>query len=74
MYICKMILVKLRQSLPTLKFEASIVNISVDKYLRGTLKTFIIIDPSPGVWLTGDLTNHNAEAAILFDKQTRQES
>jgi len=25
------------------------------------------------VWLTGDMTNHNAESAILSDKQTRQE-
>ncbi len=29
---------------------------------------------SPGVWLTGDLTNHNPEFAILSDKQTRRES
>ncbi len=32
------------------------------------------IDPSLGVWLTGDLTNHNAKSAILSDKQSRQES
>ncbi len=32
------------------------------------------IDPSQGVWLTGNLTNHIAESAVLFDKQTRQES
>ncbi len=25
-------------------------------------------------WLTGDLTNHNAESAILPNKQIRQES
>ncbi len=32
-----------------------------------------IIDPSQGAWLTGNLTNHNAESAILSNKQTRQE-
>ncbi len=32
------------------------------------------IDPSQRAWLTGDLTNHNAESAILSDKQIRQES
>lgn len=32
------------------------------------------IHPSPGVWLTGDLTNHNAESTILSDKPTREES
>ncbi len=32
------------------------------------------IDPLPGDWLTGDLTNHNGESAILSDKQTGQES
>ncbi len=34
------------------------------------------IDPSQGVWLTDDLTNHNAESAIFVqqtNKQTRQE-
>ncbi len=31
------------------------------------------INPSLGIWLTGDLTNHNTESAILSDKQTRQE-
>ncbi len=31
-------------------------------------------DPSQGVWLTGDLTNHNAESVILSDKQIRQKS
>ncbi len=30
-----------------------------------------LIDPSQGVWLTGDLTNHNAESAI-FVQQTNQ--
>ncbi len=34
----------------------------------------MLIDPSQGVWLIGDLTNHNAESTILSDKQTRQES
>ncbi len=34
----------------------------------------VTIDPSQGVWLTGDLTNHNTESAILSVKQTRQES
>ncbi len=32
------------------------------------------IDPLPGVYLTVDLTNHNAESAILPNQQTRQES
>ncbi len=32
------------------------------------------IHPSPGVRLTGDLTNHNAESTILSDKQISQES
>ncbi len=27
-----------------------------------------IIDPSHGAWLTGNLTNHNAESAILSNK------
>ncbi len=31
-----------------------------------------LIDPLE-VWLTGDLTNHYAESAILSDKQPRQE-
>ncbi len=30
-----------------------------------------LIDLSQGVWLTGDLTNHNAESAI-FVQQTNQ--
>ncbi len=36
------------------------------------IKLFQLIDPSPGVWLTGDLTNHNTKSAILSDKQIRQ--
>lgn len=28
-------------------------------------------DPSPDVWLAGDLTNHNSKSAILSDKQIR---
>ncbi len=30
---------------------------------------YLSIDPSQGVWLTGDLTNHNVESAILSNKQ-----
>ncbi len=32
------------------------------------------IDPSWGAWLTGGLTNHNAESVILSDKQISQAS
>ncbi len=28
------------------------------------------VGPLPGVWLAGDLTTHNAESAILSNKQT----
>ncbi len=32
------------------------------------------VDRSQRAWLTGDLTNHNAESAILPDKQIRHKS
>ncbi len=33
-----------------------------------------VIDHSQRAWLTGNLTNNNAESIILPDKQIRQES
>ncbi len=42
-----------------------------DLYLE---KCVLAIDRSQRAWLTGHLTNHNAESAILPDKQIRQDS
>ncbi len=41
---------------------------------RVHLQKVFIIDCSQRAWLIGDLINHNAESAILPDKQIRQES
>ncbi len=42
-----------------------------DLYLE---KCVLAIDRSQRAWLTGHLTNHNAESAILPEKQIRQDS
>ncbi len=38
------------------------------RYCLTVVTLFLIIDPLQGVWLTGDLTNHYTESAILSDK------
>ncbi len=43
-------------------------------WVRVHLQKVFIIDGSQRAWLTGDLTNHNAESALLLDKHIRQES
>ncbi len=46
----------------------------VGRRIAQTCTHNFITDCSQRAWLTGDLTNHNTESAILSDKQIRQEN